>query len=248
MQTALPTKLNADPIIDAVIEIRVESTQPLSSIMPGVLLQAKEVVFLQTQQLPAASIPEQIRRSDPNLMYQPLIKIELEGGFSLLVGDQVLAIVSPIPYVGGLKFKEKALQVIAILLDLSVVKNIKRISIKYTDFLEANSLQELDNYLNLDFKLGNNDTPEINSYDLNFNIAKQGVLHLIRLLALTLLDNNKEGIILDIDTIKHVECSNIQGFKESLAETLNEIHVKSKTQFFSLLTEKTLNKLEAVYD
>lgn len=248
MHTKLPKKLNADPIIDAVIEIRVETAQPLGSLMPGVLHQVKDVGFLQSQQLPAANIPEQIRRSDPNLMYQPLIKIELEDGFSLLVGDLVLAIVSPMPYVGGVSFKNKALQVINILLDLSVVKNIHRLSIKYTDFIEASSLQELDTYLNLDFKLGNTHTPEMNGYDLNFHIAKQNMLHLIRLVALTRLDNNKEGMILDIDTIKRVESSDIQSFKKALPDTLNEVHSKSKIQFFALLTEKALARLEAVYE
>lgn len=248
MHTELPIKLNADPIIDAVIEIRVKASQPLGSLMPGVLHQVKEVGFLQSQQLPAANIPEQIRRSDPNLMYQPLIKIELEDGFSLLVGDQVLAIVSPIPYVGGEKFKNKALQVIRVLLDLSVVESVQRVSIKYTDFLDANSLQELDAYLNLDFKLGNTHTPEINGYDLNFHITKQNLLHLIRLVALTRLGNNQEGMILDIDTIKQINSIDIQDFKELLFQTLDEIHAKSKAKFFSLLTKKALDKLEAVYE
>lgn len=248
MHTELPIKLNADPIIDAVIEIRVKASQPLGSLMPGVLHQVKEVGFLQSQQLPAANIPEQIRRSDPNLMYQPLIKIELEDGFSLLVGDQVLAIVSPIPYVGGEKFKNKALQVIRVLLDLSVVGSVQRVSIKYTDFLDANSLQELDAYLNLDFKLGNTHTPEINGYDLNFHITKQNLLHLIRLVALTRLGNNQEGMILDIDTIKQINSIDIQDFKELLFQTLDEIHTKSKAKFFSLLTKKALDKLEAVYE
>lgn len=248
MHTELPIKLNADPIIDAVIEIRVKASQPLGSLMPGVLLKANDVGFVQSQQLPAANIPEQIRRSDPNLMYQPLIKIELEDGFSLLVGDQVLAIVSPIPYVGGDKFKNKALQVIRVLLDLSVVESVQRVSIKYTDFLEANSLQELDNYLNLDFKLGNTHTPEINGYDLNFHITKKNLLHLIRLVALTRLGNNQEGMVLDIDTIKQINSTDIQDFKESLFQTLDEIHTKSKAKFFSLLTKKALDKLEAVYE
>lgn len=248
MHTELPIKLNADPIIDAVIEIRVKASQPLGSLMPGVLHQVKEVGFLQSQQLPAANIPEQIRRSDPNLMYQPLIKIDLEDGFSLLVGDQVLALVSPIPYVGGDKFKNKALQLIRVLLDLSVVESVQRVSIKYTDFLEAKSLQELDDYLNLDFKLGNTHTPEINGYDLNFHITKQNLLHLIRLVALTRLGNNQEGMILDIDTIKQINSTDIQDFKESLFRTLDEIHTKSKAKFFSLLTKKALDKLEAVYE
>lgn len=248
MHIALPKKLNADPIIDAVIEIRVETAQPLGSLMPGVLHQVKEVGFLQSQELPAANIPEQIRRNDPNLMYQPLIKIELEDGFSLLVGDQVLALVSPIPYVGGDKFKNKALQVIRVLLDLSVVESVQRVSIKYTDFLEANSLQELDTYLNLDFKLGNTHTPEINGYDLNFHITKENVLHLIRLVALTRLSNNQEGMVLDIDTIKQINSTDIQDFKESLFKILNEIHTKSKVKFFSLLNRKALDKLEAVYE
>lgn len=248
MHTELPIKLNADPIIDAVIEIRVKTSQPLSSIMPGVLLKDEDVGFVQSLQLPAFNIPEQIRINDPNLMYQPLIKIELKDGFSLLVGDQVLAIVSPIPYVGGNNFKNKALQVIRILLDLPVVESVHRVSIKYTDFLVANSLQELDVYLNLDFKLGNTHMPEVNGYDLNFHIANQNVLHLIRLVALTRLDNNQEGMILDIDTIKNINNSDAQKFKDSLSETLNKIHTKSKTQFFSLLTDEALKKLEAVYE
>lgn len=216
--------------------------------MPGVLLKANDVGFVQSQQLPAFNIPEQIRKNDPNLMYQPLIKIELKDGFSLLVGDQVLALVSPIPYIGGDKFKHKALQVIEILLDLSVVESVQRVSIKYTGFLEASSLQELDIYLNLDFKLGSTHTPEVNGYDLNFHITNQNVLHLIRLVALTRLDNNQEGMILDIDTIKHINSPDITEFKESLFEILNEIHTKSKAKFFSLLTKKALDKLEAVYE
>lgn len=130
----------------------------------------------------------------------------------------------------------------------TVVESVQRVSIKYTDFLEANSLQELDAYLNLDFKLGNINTPEVNGYDLNFHVTNQNLLHLIRLVALTRLDNNQEGMILDIDTIKQINNSDIQEFKESLFKTLNEIHTKSKAKFFSLLTKKALDKLEAVYE
>lgn len=247
MHTELPIKLKSAPVIDAVIEIRVKANQPLGSLMPGVLFVNKDVGFMQSHPLPASNIPELIRTNDPNLMYQPLIKIELKDGFSLLVGDQVLAIISPIPYVGGDDFKNKALQVIEILLDLPVVE-VHRVSIKYTNFLEASSLQELNAYLNLDFKLGDTQSQEVNGYDLNFHIVDQDVLHLIRLVALTRLDDKQEGMILDIDTIENINNLGVQEFEQSFAETLNKIHAKSKAKFFSLLSPKALEKLEAVYE
>ena len=139
MQTPLPKKLNADPIIDAIIEIRVVVNQPLNSIMPGVLLQAQDVGYLRSQELPAASIPEAVRRSDPNLRYQPLVRAEFKDGFNLLIGDAVLAVVASMPYVGGVGFKSKATQILTLLLGLPVVERVQRLSMKYTDFIEAES-------------------------------------------------------------------------------------------------------------
>ncbi|NLB30470.1 MAG: TIGR04255 family protein [Alcaligenaceae bacterium] len=247
MQTPLPKKLNADPIIDAIIEIRVVVNQPLNSIMPGVLLQAQDVGYLRSQELPAASIPEAVRRSDPNLRYQPLVRAEFKDGFNLLIGDAVLAVVASMPYVGGVGFKSKATQILTLLLGLPVVERVQRLSMKYTDFIEAESLQQLDTYLNLDLKLGSVHAPETLGYDLNLQVEGNEVLHLLRLVALTRL-GDKEGLILDVDTIKQIDDLPAEAFKPQLVSTLDNLHQQSKTQFFSLLTPQALAKLEAVYE
>lgn len=249
MPAILPIKLNADPIIDAVIEIRVEATQSLHSVMSGVLLQVKEAGFQNSLELPAANIPEQIRKNDPNLIHQPLSKVELEGGFNLLIGDQILALTAPIPYVGGIKFKQKAQQIITLLLSLPIIKSVNRLSIKYTDFIEASSLQQLDNYLNLDIKLGSIDIPETQAYDLNFQVkGQQGILHLLRLVALTRLEDDQEGLILEVDTIKQLNKLSAEEFQPIIASTLDLIHQQSKKQFFSLLNQQALDKLGAIYE
>ena len=104
----LPTKLNKDPLVDAVFEIRLSSSMPASSVIPGILFD-KLKPHPQIERLPASDIPSPIRALNPALQFQPLMRIHWNNSFLVLVGDVSLGLACKMPYPGWQSFKSHIL-------------------------------------------------------------------------------------------------------------------------------------------
>ena len=112
MLNQLPKKLNKEPLLDAVFEIRFSALIPASSILPGIFFDKldgeKDV-----SQLHVGDLPKQIRDSDPNLRFAPVTRI-LWKDFILLIGDRIIAVGCKMPYVGWEKFSKIIIQIVKI--------------------------------------------------------------------------------------------------------------------------------------
>lgn len=255
MVSRIPLKLTADPIIDAVIELRVETSLSLSDVLPGVLLQKLgDSEDIKIERLPHADIPKQVRERDINLQYLPLVRVVAKN-FIILMGDNVLAIACRMPYLGGSAFKNKAIELIKAMLDLQIVTKIKRVSIKYVDFIEGSSNAELAEYINLKLDVGD-DSDAHSKMPFSIRLENRQEDKIIQLTQMSMpievklnFKNNESflGLIVENDTIKELEDVSLECFKDNLLSILDDIHFQNKKSFFSFLTDHGCKKLGATY-
>ncbi|MDD1616675.1 MAG: hypothetical protein CG439_1815, partial [Methylococcaceae bacterium NSP1-2] len=101
----LPKKLNKEPLLEALFELRFTCDFPASTILPGLLF-SKLDGDKRIEQLHAAQIPLEIRNSDPNLQFSPVSRLVWEN-FHINIGDRNISISCQFPnYPGWFKFKE----------------------------------------------------------------------------------------------------------------------------------------------
>ena len=250
MINKLPRKLNKEPLLDAVFEMRFSSLAPASSILPGIFfnkLDGEKVI----SQLPASELPKQIRDTDPNLQFAPIIRI-LWKDFVLLIGDRNVAVSCKMPYAGWIRFREAILQIVKILGEVGIIQVIKRYSLKYVDLIPYKNIGEQIASVNLSVQLGDH-CLEKEIFQFRIEIAQEGYINAIQIISsavATLPDKktNKEGLIIDIDTIHNVNNQKFTDFASELQEKLDKIHLVNKVTFFKCITPATLYALEPIYD
>jgi uncharacterized protein (TIGR04255 family) len=231
-------KLNKPPMIEAVLEFRFEKSDGLIHILPGLLKD-----FHNFQQLPLINIPSNVRQSDPNLQYAPLLKFELKN-YVILLGDNVLGIACKFPYPGWNNFKLTVKEILEKLQETSAASSfiINRYSIKYIDFLGSIS------DINFGFNLGN--FSDVNSVILKTEVSKDDFIHSVQIVSnATIIKDgiNQNGAILDIDTIKLVGID-YNDFIEKLEKNLDDIHESNKNIFIDMMTSSSIAKMEPLYE
>ncbi len=76
MNNALPKKLSAEPLIDAIFEMRFTSLFPAASeIIPGYLF-SKLIGDKSVTTLPTAQLPKVTRETNPNLLFAPVTQLD----------------------------------------------------------------------------------------------------------------------------------------------------------------------------
>jgi uncharacterized protein (TIGR04255 family) len=106
----LPTKLEKEPLVDAVFEIRFAPRVPASSVIPGILFTRPETQPQQIERLPAADIPAEFRSREPSLRFQPVMRLHWDDNFLIMVGDTSLGLGCKMPYPGWRNFKPHILR------------------------------------------------------------------------------------------------------------------------------------------
>lgn len=245
----LPKKLKKEPLVDAIFELRFSSKTPASSILPGILFSAlpEEKVI---EPLPAAQLPKQLRDADPNLQYAPVVRL-LWKEFFILISDRSIAVACKIPYPGWSKFKDAIIPVIKVLGENSVMESIQRYSLKYVDLIPSNKLKEQGSLINFSASLGSHKL-EKEVFQFRIEIPQDNYIHAIQIVSsagLTLTDGtNKEGMVIDIDSICNVDNQRFDDFNKGFYEKLDKIHHENKLLFIKCLTPETLEYLEPTYE
>jgi uncharacterized protein (TIGR04255 family) len=244
----LPTKLGHSPLAQALFEIRFKGTKDLSSILTGMVY--SEFAGKGITNLGPAELPEFIRAKDPNLRYSVLKRIQLESWF-IGIGDNVITLSPNYPYPGWQAFSQKISEIISFLEKQSaLIKTVERFSFKYTDIFDHNMHKSVNDTLNLTLKLADENINE-QSFTTRLEIPIEDGFHIVQIIgsAFVKFDNYPEieGILLDIDSIKHVneeEAAKGLGF---VANKLNELHSVNKELFYRLITNECLEKMEPSY-
>lgn len=248
MVKPLPKRLNKEPLIDAIFEVRFAEAVP--NILPGLLytkLQGEKTL----EQLPLSKFSQTLRDKSPNMLYEPLCRLIFER-FYINIGDRSISISCRYPYPGWVEFKKEINKVIKALNESDLKIRIERHSLKYIDILPKSEFPRPASALELELKLANYSlASENHGFDirLDVNDKKTGFIHLIRLASAvkaTLTDNKgcKEGVAIDVDSIAMQSNVELDKFYKTLFESLDLLHIENKRVFFSCLTRETINSLE----
>ena len=248
MQNMLPTKLSKEPLIDAVFEARFTSQAPLSSILPGILFSLGTGISI--EQTPAAALPKQIRDSDPNLRFAPVIKMEW-GNFFVLLSDQSVAVACKLPYPGWTSFKTAITRVLELTGSLPLIEQVERYSLKYVDIIESSEIGDQASFVNLKVNLGNQ-TLEREAFQVRIEVPQGSLINAVQLVSsatATIPDGTiKNGLIIDIDTIQNTNGLVFSELLNGFSDRLDDMHKANKTMFFECLAPATLTSLGPRYD
>lgn len=244
----LPSKLGKEPLVEAVFEMRFESSVPASSVWPGILY-GKLPGEKTMENFPAFGIPKEMRDGDPNLRFVPLCKLSW-GDYWIIIGDRLFAVASKIPYQGWSDFKEAISKAFEIVLKSETITTVSRCSIKYIDILDGISLKPSECF-NLKLELGGRG-PDENEFGVRLGINEDAVTHSLQIASaasMTLLTGRTvTGPVLDVDSAIEIGGEHPEVFFGSLSERAEMLHESNKRLVFDCLSAEALASLEPEYE
>lgn len=145
----LPVKIEPCPIIDTVIELRLERKESIpQSAVFGIVFNALQKKFPSVKGLPILELPEPIRINDPNLKYAPQY-ISSKDNINLNIGPNVISVGCQPPYVGWPKLFSEIKETFDIIHSTDVFEKVSRVSIRVVDFFESNIFNNINLKINL---------------------------------------------------------------------------------------------------
>jgi uncharacterized protein (TIGR04255 family) len=232
----LPTKLNKEPLVDALFEIRFSSPVPAaSSVLTGPLFSKLSATLpTQIERLPISDVPSQMRGSDPFLKYQPLLKLNKDD-FMVMVGDLSIAVACQLPYPGWKLFKPKIIETVNIIKEANVIEFIERYSMKYVDIIEADNIAAQIKRTKIDLTIGNHKLIS-EPVTVRVEITRGSFIHIVQIatpasVTISGTGATKTGILVDVDTICNQKTYDLTKFTQELAGRLETIHTENKTMF-----------------
>lgn len=242
----MPTQLTKSPLIEALFEIRFEPTAPAAGdLLPGLLYSAMKIEYPEVVPLPVASIPRQIRDSNPNLLYQASHRL-VGGPNSVQIGDRVVAL-STTAYPGWLRFKDMVEFLVEAAKGTGLLKRVDRFSFKYINLIEALQTEEQLPLLNLQIKLTGS-APLERGFQLRVERNDGDFITIIQIAPNATTKHpatakEVSGLLIEVDTLR-LGVGN--EFLTNRASLIDEGHSVAKRTFFSLLTGSALERLGPV--
>jgi uncharacterized protein (TIGR04255 family) len=238
----LPKRIDPCPIAEAIVEIRFDSQIEPDAIF-GIVYKAFSQKYAKIDKLPILEIPESIRSNDPDFKYKPYYKMMNEG-FILQVGPDVISLSNHKSYVGWELFSEKIKEAFTETENLSIVKKVNRLGIRYINFFET-----IDIFENINLKINmNNDPLKSKQTFIRTQIASEKFINTLQIANKANISTSngiRIGSIIDIDTFISKENEN---FFNKMDGLLEEGHLEEKKLFFSLLSPEFLNKYNPEYE
>lgn len=243
----IPSKLSKDPIVEAIFEIRFQSeVKAISNLLPAFLYTELKKDFEAPERLPIAEFPEDLIALDPNLKYQP--RLRMRGArFTMLIGDSSIVLSCPRPYVGWNEYKKMLISLLSIIKETNLISVVDRFSFKYVNVLEADKVDEQFSLIKFTSKIGPYDlTKHLSS--TKSEIREEGLINIIEIKsnAMVTLPNSKEtmkGLLLNVDTIN----DNPGKFWDISEQLIETAHTMEKKMFFCFLPDEVIKKFGAVY-
>ena len=242
--SAIPSKLKHDFIVEAVFELRFE-TSTFPEVLFGRLADYAPWKGFRQDQMPAYGIPAVIRQTDPNLRFQPVLQLSGEdGGRSVRVGQQVASYHRIAPYVGWQRFSAELEEFFEVLFSKSESLSASRLGIRYINAAKADlhgvsSITDLNLQVTVaEEKIGKN---------VNVNYMREHPRDTQSVVRIATPDfvvgTLPPGTSLMID----VDVFTKPGFKAGAATEVKEwaefAHAQEKEQFFALLKPETKEAL-----
>lgn len=234
------SNLRRNPIVEASVNIRCTFSVPTDAVFGIVYQSMKQLKLntLQVHQLPIASIPEQIRKSDPNLTDKPTHQIVCERGI-VAIGTNIISIGLIPPYISWDNF-DSFIDLILNNIYQEVIKGVTNISIRYLNFFKSN----IFDHINLKIIFGQNKLSGPNTTfrtELPINDKFKEILQITNCIHLknqTLhLDSN--GSLIDITVFS----TNVDSDFNQIKEDIGGLHDAIETSFFKLVSQDIKNHI-----
>ena len=226
----MPIRIEACPLIDALIEFRFEAAITKSAVFGIIYNLIKEEYRGNVINLPILQIPEQYR-------------IENER-FVIQIGYDVLSISSKMPYIGWSDFSKHSFSIINKVISSGIIKRVSRIGHRYINFFKG----DITNGLTMSFSMTEKYTSEnllirTDVKDGNF----MNTLQFVNNANYKPHPNSIEvvGSLIDIDTSREYSDNY---FTSNIEQEINMAHKCEKKLFFSLLKPDFLNSLKPVFE
>ncbi|MBI5197838.1 MAG: TIGR04255 family protein [Nitrospirae bacterium] len=243
MDKRTPVRLNKEPLLEALWEIRFAGTRPsMLELLFGQIYKILSDRYTDIVRLPAADIPSPISEHDPSLKYVPRVRLE-GGSYAIQIGEHVVSLSCRRPYSGWELFSREIRDLVGVLNRSALIEHLERFSLKYIDLIQLKQPPDLT-CLNIDLKLGGHQI-DVSPIHLRSEIREESLFHIIQIVSpaqVTLQGDQKlVGVLLDVDTIHPI------GSWGDVDDRLDMAHSASKRMFFDLLTRETIEKLEPEY-
>lgn len=237
-------KLKKDPIMECVSEFRFD-THLDENIAFAILLQTLQISSdfksFNVIQQPIMQLPPDIRRTNPQLKFQPCYLL-VHDNLTIGVSSHSLLFSLKSPYSSFDEFEEFIKKALTILKIPNFLKNISRISLRYINKIQ-DSLFEATS-LNIDGVVL--PVTSDNSVNLRIESSKENnittVLQLNNNSLITLVQNGKpiepiKASVVDIDSIYNFTTPILSFEDEKLLSALKELHKKTHSIFFNLFKQ-----------
>tara|TARA_R110000868_G_scaffold33567_8_gene121652 strand:- start:2219 stop:2932 length:714 start_codon:yes stop_codon:yes gene_type:complete len=235
----LPISVNPCPIVEAVFEVRFETTVPKSAVFGIFYGELKQWLGANPIDLPILQIPEKIRQQDPSFKFKTYYEFKNES-LTLQIGPDVCMVSMKDNYTGWMNFSKEIFFLLELLIKPGIISSFKRVAFRYINFFE----EEIYNSINLDIHL-NGKPIDYNETVLNTSFNHTNFKSNLRISNISAV-NGKNGSIIDIDTYSIISMNPTE-FKENYNKIVEEGHNEEKQLFYNLLKQEFLQKLNPQY-
>ncbi len=248
MDERIPARLRREPLLEAIWEIRFSGeASPVVDLIPGILFQSFHGEYQTVTRLPIAAIPSFLVEKDPNLRYQPKIRLEA-GNRAIQVGDRVASLSCRRPYSGWARFSEEIRKVAQVLRGSGLLDRLERFSLKYVSLIEVPRPAALG-LLNLEITMGDHSLAS-RPVQLVTEIHERDLVHIVQIVSpaearLPGATSRLKGVLISMDSIKPLGEGASWG---TVDERLDDVHAACKKMFFHLLKPETIQALGPEYE
>jgi len=239
----VPKKLKNDAIVEAIFEMRFD-TSIIPEILFGRLADYGPWKNLRQGRLPSYEIPLPIRQADPNLRFQPVF--ELTGDHrTIRVGPQVISYHRVAPYIGWQRFLQELIETITGVFEKANGLIVRRLGLRYLNALRPD-LHGIRSVSDLDLKIEVASRPVVGNVNINFTVDPGAATGCTVRIATrefvygALPPNTSVYVDVDVFTPEGFEADE----RNAVVAWVTEAHSKEKEQFFRLLTDESIDKLE----
>lgn len=237
----LPLRIDPCPIVEAIFEARFVSPQPWAT-MPGLLFAGIREKYPEQKNLPAAQLPEELRRQDPNLLILPLIQF-LSDNFVIQLGPRVVSLVTKTnAYPGWTAIETELTWLWQRLEAAGFVGEAERLGARYVDYFGGDLFSDLRLGLQVDGKSWQGAATNLTTFFKRESLSIRLQINNGAIVAFK--EAPMTGSVLDIDA--WFGPLDVDLFGNGLRR-FAEAHQVIKGLFFGLIKPQLLDKLHPVY-
>lgn len=241
----LPKSITPCPIEEAVLEIRFSSQFPSDAIF-GIIYNRIKNYFkgIAPVGLPILQIPEAVRASDPNLLYQAHYRI-FKDNLGMTIGPRSLIFSNLRPYESWKTWKEFFTPIIFDIRDTGIVNEIERIGLRYINILEDNVLSNI----NLNLQIASKNIIKESS-TIRTELVEDGFIKILQVGNMVSIQTPSQLVtssLIDIDCVKNLGIDSDTFYKE-FNELIENAHNLGKKLFYSLLKPEYLSSFSPIYE